>query len=346
MIKELEFEMRDGLIIRGQIEGNLDSDNLVVMLHSGGYDRHEKGVKEVTKDENGQRQIIYYNNEGNYDYLTNLLKHNYAIFRIDQRNHGISGKNIDVEKLTKSLITLNVPAQDIQIIINAEHQRDKQTLNKLINKYPNINDIVNRPPLKDMSFLEMKDDLKEVMESLPQKIGKEFTSVDYVGTCMGTVVIGLYLSETKDSKANSLTLFSPLYTFDYSFKNPPAEATFLTEKRKTVEKGKQFRLGNAVEGPKTHKEIETISQTFIQNIADLNIPIFCIQGYNDVLVPQKVQTQIFKNLIDYRKNNNLKETYYALIEGVHCLYDSIFPSVLEASTFIEENKPITKQYTN
>lgn len=344
MYKQLEFEISDGLVIRGQIEGNLNSDNLIVMLHSGGYDRHERGVKEVNKDKNGNRTITYYNDEGNYDYLTNLLKHDYTILRIDQRNHGQSGKNIDIDKLTETLTKLKVLSEDINIVVQAEHARDKQTLNKLINKYPNIKDIVNRPPLKDMSFVKMKNDLKEVMESLPQKVGKEFTSVDYVGTCMGTVVAGLYLSENKDSKVNSLTLFSPLYTFDYSFINPPKEAKFLTKKKQTVESGKQFRMGNAVEGKSTLREIEKISKTFIHNIADLNIPIFCIQGYNDILVPQKIQNEIFKRLIDYRKNNNISDTYYAEIESVHCLYDAIFPSVLETSIFIEGNKQKIKQY--
>lgn len=344
MCEQLEFKMSDGLVIRGQIEGNLNSDNLIVMLHSGGYDRHERGVKDITKDENGNRKITYYNNEGNYDYLTNLLKHDYAILRIDQRNHGKSGKNINIDKLNEALTTLNVSSEDIDKIVQAELTRDKQILNELINKYPNIQDILNRPPLKDMSFIKMKDDLKEVMKYLPQKVGKEFTSVDYVGTCMGTVVAGLYLSEAKDSKANSLTLFSPLYTFDYSFINPPKEAEFLTKKKQTVASGKQFRLGNAVEGKSTLKEIETISQDFIQNIANLNIPIFCIQGYNDILVPQKVQNEIFKELIDYREKNHISDTYYAEIEGVHCLYDAIFPSVLEASIFIESTKPKIKHY--
>lgn len=49
MNKELEFKMRDGLIIRGSLEGNPESENLVVMLHIRGYDRHEKGIKEVKK---------------------------------------------------------------------------------------------------------------------------------------------------------------------------------------------------------------------------------------------------------------------------------------------------------
>mgnify|MGYP000704667496 CR=1 FL=1 len=69
MAEELEFLMSDGLLIRGTIEGNRTSNHLVVMLHSGGYDRHERGVKEVSKDEiSGMKKIEYYNAYGNYDY--------------------------------------------------------------------------------------------------------------------------------------------------------------------------------------------------------------------------------------------------------------------------------------
>ena len=340
MTKELEFKMPDGLIIRGTLEGNISSDNLVVMLHSGGYDRHERGVKEVKKHKDGTKELIYYNPLGNYDYLTNLLKQDYCILRIDQRNHGLSGKNIDREKLTKKLSKLNVSPQLIKLIIESLLKRDKKLIGEIINTYPNLENLLNRPPIKDLSFIQMKDDLKEVMNALPKKAGKEFASIDYVGTCMGTVVLGLYLAENQN-KANSLTLFSPLYTFDYSFKNPPEGSKFLTEKRKIVEQGRQFRLGNAVEGPNTLKEIDIISQHFLNNIANLNIPIFCIQGTKDALIPEKIQTSIFRYLIEHRRHIN--ETYYAIIDGVHCLYDAVFPSVLEAYDFIESNKPKTKQ---
>ena len=50
MAEEMEFLMSDGLLIRGTIEGNRTSNHLVVMLHSGGYDSHERGVKVVSKD--------------------------------------------------------------------------------------------------------------------------------------------------------------------------------------------------------------------------------------------------------------------------------------------------------
>ena len=39
--------MNDGLIIRGDLLGNIDSPNLTIMLHSGGYDRHEWGIKDI-----------------------------------------------------------------------------------------------------------------------------------------------------------------------------------------------------------------------------------------------------------------------------------------------------------
>lgn len=341
MLKNIQFKMKDGLIIQGQLEGNENSDNLVVMLHSGGYDRHERGVKEVKKDESGKKHITYYNPLGNYDYLTNLLQYDYCILRIDQRNHGQSGKNINISTLTNQLQNQNVTPEDINTIIQAEHERKKQTLNKMMNKYPHIKDIISKPPIQDLSFIQMKEDLKEVMQQLPQKAKKQFQTIDYIGTCMGTLVLGLYLQENPN-KANSLTLFSPLYTFEYSFLNPPKEATIVTKKKQIVSSGQQFRLGNAVEGPATHEEIKQISQNFLNKIAGLNIPIFCIQGLNDVLVSRDIQNEIFKQLIDYRKENNINETYYAEIDGVHCLYDVIFPTVLEAYDFIESNKPNQK----
>lgn len=337
MIKYLEFKMKDGLIIRGQIEGNFNSDKLVVMLHSGGYDRHEHGVKEVI---NGNKK--YYNNEGNYDYLTNILKHDYMILRIDQRNHGQSGKNIDIEKLTNALSELDVSNKDIMKIIQAELARDKDTLNKFIEKNPIIKDLLNRPMIKDMSFIQMKNDFVEIMETLPNKIGKDFTTIDYVGTCMGTLVLGLYLNEHLE-KANSLTLFSPLYTFNYSFFNPPKEAKLLYQKKETILGGKQFRLGNATEGKSTYEEIEKISKDFIKDLADLNIPIFCIQGLNDVLVSKDEQEKTFKALEEYRKENGMYNIYYSEIDGVHCLYDSIFPSILEVSEFINADKKVLKK---
>lgn len=332
---ELEFKMADGLIIRGTIEGDITSDNLVVMLHSGGYDRHERGVKEVKKNpDTGKKEIEYYNMLGNYDYLTNYIKQDgYCVFRIDQRNHGQSGKNIDSEKIRTELTALNIEDTDIEVIITALLERDEKVLNEFSNKSEALNRIIKRPPLKDMSFVQMKDDFAQVMTMLPEKIGKNFQSIDYIGTCMGTIVLGLYLNKMPE-KANSLTLFSPLYTFEYSFTKPPANAGLVAHKKEVIDQGKQFRLGNAVEGPSTYTEIEKISKDFIQKIAVLNIPTLCIQGLNDTLVSANDQRKIFGNISNYRKNHNLSNVYYAEIQAVHCLYDAIFPEVLEISNFL------------
>lgn len=60
MNREVEFKMPDGLVIRGSLEGNLNSDNLVVMLHSGGYDRHEQGIKEAKNNpETGKTEKVF-----------------------------------------------------------------------------------------------------------------------------------------------------------------------------------------------------------------------------------------------------------------------------------------------
>ena len=42
MKDNISFKMPDGLVIRGTLMGNIESPNLIVMLHSGGYDRREK----------------------------------------------------------------------------------------------------------------------------------------------------------------------------------------------------------------------------------------------------------------------------------------------------------------
>lgn len=45
MRDNISFKMSDGLVINGTLMGNIEGPNLVVMLHSGGYDRLEWGLK-------------------------------------------------------------------------------------------------------------------------------------------------------------------------------------------------------------------------------------------------------------------------------------------------------------
>lgn len=343
MNKEVKFVMSDGLVIRGSLEGNLDSDNLVVMLHSGGYDRHEQGIKEAKKNpETGKTEKVFYNPQGNYDYLTTMLKDDYCVLRIDQRNHGKSGKNVDVQKLDEKLNEFNLSESEKQEIVKALHERDNKKISELATS-DDLNMLLHRPPLKDMSFVEMSKDLEEVMKQLPEVVGKSFNSVDYVGTCMGTVVLGLYLENEKNREnVNSITLFSPLYTFDYSFTNTPEDAGLLAKKKQVIESGKQFRLGNAVEGKSTYDEVARFSDEFIENLKNLDIPTYCIQGTSDVLVPEQEQLKLFTEVIKNRLGKGLSEVYYAEIEGVHCLYDSLYPSLVEVSDFINAHNQAQK----
>ena len=80
------------------LEGNMSSNNLVVMVHGGGYDRDENGFYPciengtVKRDENG-KTILIKKPYGNYQRLSYELQVNdidKAILRIDLRNHGKS----------------------------------------------------------------------------------------------------------------------------------------------------------------------------------------------------------------------------------------------------------------
>lgn len=82
---------------------------------------------------------ISYNPLGNYDYLTQILKDDYLILRIDQRNHGKSGKNIDIPKLKE---LLNVPEKDQ--IIKTLLKRDKQKINDIIKTYLELSTIIKK----------------------------------------------------------------------------------------------------------------------------------------------------------------------------------------------------------
>lgn len=64
------------------LEGNMSSNNLVVMVHGGGYDRDENGKTILIKKPYGNYQRLSYELQVN-DIDT-------AILRIDLRNHGKS----------------------------------------------------------------------------------------------------------------------------------------------------------------------------------------------------------------------------------------------------------------
>lgn len=330
MPDNIEFQMRDGVLIKGTLMGNVTSSDIVIMFHSGGYDRREKGVCEVIKTEQGNRKI-YYNERGNYEYLSDLLKRDAAILLIDQRNHGKSGKNIDEEKMRSAISSIdqNISDEESQLILDSLKKKCLDKLSFITNEQ--LQKLIHHPIIKDMSFLEMSEDLEEIIEEMK----RHYTNIHLVGTCMGGLVASLYALE-HEKNIQSLTLFSPLFTFDSTFLHPDNE--FAIHKSKLIAAGNQFRMGNAVEGPKTYQEIAYIRQAFYEQLNKINIPIFCIQGVEDQLVLEKAQENIFRKFKEYHDAHGLSPVYYAEIyPGVHCLYDTIFPSVVEVSNFIYSN---------
>lgn len=336
MTDNISFTISDGLIIRGTFLENKNSSDLVIMLHSGGYDRRERGVKCVLDNKK-----VYYNALGNYEYLSSYLANDANILLLDQRNHGASGKNIDASLMAQKLkkISSAIDSTTIAEIIQALKAKDKTKLSKIVSgldvsshSKTDIQELIKHPIIKDMSFLEMAQDLNEIITSINSD--KKY-NIHLVGTCMGGLVSALYLINYPND-VKSLTLFSPLYTFDPVFLHPANE--FNIRKHETIAAGKQYHMGNAVEGAKTMQEIAEISKTFYEKFGKLNIPIFCIQGVEDKLVPASYQNAIFKAIKDYHDSNNLSPIYYAEIyPGVHCLYDVLFPSLIEVSNFISGN---------
>ena len=336
-MKEVEFTLSDGLLLKGSLLDNETSKDLIIMLHSGGYERTEHGVKEI----NGPEKI-YYNPEGNYTYLSNYLAQDASILLFDQRNHGESGKNVDVVAMIKAIKNINSKIDDnvISDIIIALKRKDELTIKRLLlnlntsqEEQEKLQALIARPIIKDMSFLQMAQDLAEVIEKINEN--NRYKNIHLVGTCMGALVSALYLINYPND-VKSLTLFSPLYTFDPVFLHPIND--FSIKKREVIASGKQYRMGNAVEGEKTIAEIASIKDDFYKKLFKLNIPIFCIQGLSDALVPASYQNALFASLKKYHDQNNLSPIYYAEISpGVHCLYDCLFPSLLEATNFIASN---------
>ena len=322
---EISFTMSDGLILRGTLLENNTSNDLIIMLHSGGYERSEHGVRKI---DNGKKE--YYNPEGNYTYLSNYLASDAEVLLLDQRNHGKSGKNIDDVAMYKAIknIDSNIDAKKI---IKALKEKDESILSAF--KSLELQALIKRTILKDMSFLGMAHDLKEVIDEL-NKSGR-YKNIHLVGTCMGGLVSTLYLINHPNN-VKSLTLFSPLFLFDQVFLHPVNE--FGIHKQEIINDGKQYRMGNAIEGTKTIVEIASIKDYFYKKLYELDIPIFCIQGLDDALVPAAYQNALFASLKEYHDTHNLSPIYYAEISpGVHCLYDVIYPTLQVASEFIYSN---------
>jgi len=86
----------DEWVISSYLDGNINSNTVVIMGHDAGLDYHENGVYPVIENDKIKKvneKIQFTRKEyGNYDILTNTLKlyTDYAILRYDLRNHGNS----------------------------------------------------------------------------------------------------------------------------------------------------------------------------------------------------------------------------------------------------------------
>lgn len=103
------------------LEGNINSNNLVVMVHSGGYDRDENGLYpymsngKPLKDEKG-KTLFTKNPFGNYQRLSYELQAegiDTAILRIDLRNHGESLVNGKMDTRDTSFLRFSKDLDDV-----------------------------------------------------------------------------------------------------------------------------------------------------------------------------------------------------------------------------------------
>lgn len=115
-------------LIDGVLEGNPKAQNIVIMLHEGGYNKDENGVFPVIQNaaiKKENNKITFETKKyGNYEILTNtLIAHpEFCVFRYDLRNHG------------KSLVNNQMDKRDTLYIRFAKDLRD--VIKYLKTKYP------------------------------------------------------------------------------------------------------------------------------------------------------------------------------------------------------------------
>ena len=119
-------------LIDGILEGNQNAQNVVIMLHEGGYNRDENGLFPVIegsaiKKENN-KIIFQTKSHGNYEILTNSLIKNdeFATFRYDLRNHGKSLVNDKMDKRDTLYMRL---AKDLRDVI--KYLKNKYSFKKI-----------------------------------------------------------------------------------------------------------------------------------------------------------------------------------------------------------------------
>ncbi len=271
---EKRFIVQKGTIdeweIASSIEGNLESKNLVLMVHSGGYDRDENGfypvlengkIKKEWKD--GKNKIVLTKKPyGNYQRLSGELQAenlDCCIVRIDVRNHGASTKNGQMDE-------------------------------------------------RETSWERFARDLSSVIDKVEEEFGSK--SIHLVGTCLGALICQYYVtgtgrneSEPMKNRGNvkSLTFISPLSTQVLSTENPKTELS--KKRRKTIyEEGKKFTLMKGLfEGKETIEEAKR-NADLTEKVAQLEIPTLLITSKTDRLIPFEMTKQIIDCMKKYNPN--------------------------------------------
>lgn len=293
--------------ISGSLEGNINSKNLVIMIHGGGYDRHENGIYPVISDGKpkkelkGDRLVSVFEKKpyGNYDRLSIELQArdiDTAIFRYDVRNHG------------KSLVN-------------------------------------NEMDTRDTSWERFARDLSSIIKYLKFKYGYE--NIHLVGTCMGALTAQYYITgsgknETIDmndrDSVKSVTLISPLANEILCTNNEKHGFNYIKTQSIVNGEVKQFtKMKGLFEGIETVNEARR-NLDLPEKVASTMLPIKYVVSYSDRLIPSDVSMRIIETM---KSNPNFEYSILNKeeIRGAadHCFYDpqSSDACLLECTNYLE-----------
>lgn len=276
--------------LRYTLEGDLNSKNLMVMIHGGGMDHHEKGFY-TTFDENGKpvkkmingkmKTVLNEQHIGNYDRMVGELEAIEAdtlIVRVDLRNHG------------ESLLP-------------------DGTMDE-----------------RDTSVLRFAGDILDLIHQIEEE--REIENIDLVGTCIGGLIAECIATGTTTcnhedtvEKIRSLFLNCPL-SFHALTSTDPTD-TFNYNKNKEILAGKRFtKMKGMFEGKETFLE-GLYHLDMPELVASVpNLKIFYLFGADDRLLKQEKSTAILKEML--KVNPNIE--YYKMTQENshgypdHCLW--------------------------
>lgn len=292
----------DEFLIAYTLEGNLNSKNLLVMLHGGGMDHHEKeafpriqnGQNEKRQLENGKSRTIlepmFY---GNYDRIVGEIEArdlDLLTLRIDLRNHGESKK-----------IDGTFDERDLQV---KRYVRDiSDVIDYIVNAY-------------------------------------NIENIDLMGTCFGGLiaqcyVLGIGINESclmKDrDKIKSLILNCPLSFLNLYTENEADKFSYNKSMLiKYGPEGTQFnKMPGVYEGKETIKEAQYYGN-IAPKLGESKLPILYLYGKKDRLIAPTVAEKITGEI----KNENQRlivrpvDDTYDHGFADHCLYDPQSSDVL------------------